>query len=116
MRQLVVKIIMALIPCRKWRQYLQANFDFFDMDIHQIKTKYGKVYEPIYNRYIRIESKEPEIYNADGTPLRIFSCAISNLLILICKFQNILCLIAIILNYGAFLYPQHHATNNGKAR
>lgn len=72
MRQWIVKIIMALIPCRKWRQSLQANFDFFDMDIHQIKTKYGKIYEPIYNRYIRIESKEPEIYNADGTPLRTF--------------------------------------------
>ena len=64
---------MGLVPSRKWRQYLAANFDFFDVDIQQLQTKvYGKIYTPMYNRYAKINGTEPQIYNADGTPLRTF--------------------------------------------
>ena len=72
MRKWLIKIVMAFVPCRKWRQYLQANFDFFDIDVQKIQTKYGKIWTPIYNRYIRPGREEPQIYNADGTPIRTF--------------------------------------------
>lgn len=72
-RKWIVKIVMALVPSRRWRQYLAANFEFFDVDIQQVQTKiYGKIWTPIYNRYSKIDGNEPQIYNADGTPLRTF--------------------------------------------
>ena len=72
-RKRIVKILLALVPKKSWRQYLQANFDFFDLDVHTAQTKvYGKIYLPIYNRYIKVDSREPQIYNADGTPIRTF--------------------------------------------
>lgn len=36
MRRFIVKIILALIPKRKWRQYLQSEFDFFDLNTDKI--------------------------------------------------------------------------------
>lgn len=73
MRKWLLKIVIALVPKKSWRQYLQANFDFFDLDVHTAQTKiYGKIYLPIYNRYTKIDSKEPEVYNADGTPIHTF--------------------------------------------
>lgn len=36
MRRFIVKIILALIPKRKWRQYLQSEFDFFDLYLKNI--------------------------------------------------------------------------------
>ena len=72
-RKWLIKIVMALVPKKSWRQYLQANFDFFDLDIHTVQTKsYGKIYLPIYNRYAKISASEAKIYNADGTPIRTF--------------------------------------------
>ena len=72
-RKWIIKIVMAFVPCRKWRQYLQANFDFFDVDTNVVKTKiYPKLYLPFYNRYVRVNNEEPQIYNADGTPIRTF--------------------------------------------
>jgi hypothetical protein len=72
MRKFLVKLILSLTPKREWRQYLQSNFNFFDLDIYRIKTKYGKVYAPIYNKYIHIDDREPQIYNSDGSPIRTF--------------------------------------------
>jgi hypothetical protein len=72
LRQLVVKIIRAFLP-KKCRQYLRTNFDFFDLQTHKIYTKqYGKIYTPIYRSNVKILNKEPDIYNADGTPIRSF--------------------------------------------
>ena len=72
-RKWIVKIVMALVPSRKWRQYLAANFDFFDVDTNVIKNQiYPKLYLPMYNRYAHINGTEPKIFNADGTPLRTF--------------------------------------------
>lgn len=72
-RKWIVKIVMALVPSRKWRQYLAANFDFFDVDTNVIKNKiYPKLYLPMYNRYVRVSDVEPKVFNADGTPLRTF--------------------------------------------
>jgi len=73
MKNRIIKVLSALVPKKSWRQYLQANFDFFDLDINKTQTKaYGKIYLPIYNRYAKINADEPEIYNADGTKVRTF--------------------------------------------
>lgn len=73
MRRFIVKIILALIPKRKWRQYLQSEFDFFDLNTDKIYNKqYGKIYVPIYSRYHKMYNKEPEIYNKDGSLIRTF--------------------------------------------
>lgn len=73
MRKFIVKLIMFFIPKRKWRQYLQANFDFFDLDTYTVNNKlYGKIYMPIYSRFHHLNSKEFEIFNQDGTPIRTF--------------------------------------------
>lgn len=73
MHKRVVKIILSLVPKKRWRQYLQANFDFFDLDVKTVQTKvYGKIYLPVYNRYVNTDGSEPKIYNADGSPIRTF--------------------------------------------
>lgn len=73
MRKWLIKIVMALVPKKSWRQYLAANFDFFDVDTNVVKTKiYPKLYLPLYNRYVRVNNEEPQIYNADGTSVRTF--------------------------------------------
>lgn len=72
-RKWFIKIVMALVPKKSWRQYLTANFDFFDIDTNVVKNKiYPKLYLPMYNRYVRVNGEEPQIYNADGTPIRTF--------------------------------------------
>ncbi len=73
MHKYLIKIILFFVPKRAWRQYLQANFDFFDIDTKTVQTKtYGRIYTPIYNRYAKLDGQEPQIYNADGKPLRTF--------------------------------------------
>lgn len=73
MRKWLIKIVMAFVPKKSWRQYLAANFDFFDVDVHQVQTKaYGKIWTPMYNRYAKIDGTEPKIYDAAGKPLRTF--------------------------------------------
>ena len=59
------------LPCRKWREYFVNNFDLFDLKINTVVThKYGRIYLPIYVSSQELCPKEPEIYNADGTPIR----------------------------------------------
>lgn len=73
MRKFIVKLILALVPKRKWRQYLQSNFDFFDLDTQTINNRlYGKIYVPVYSRFHHIDAREFDIYNRDGTPIRTF--------------------------------------------
>ena len=65
LRQIFVKIFRILLP-KKWRQYLKANFDFFDLNVYKAYTKvYGTIYLPIYNSHRKIDGTEPEIYNSE---------------------------------------------------
>jgi len=73
MRQILVKLILALVPKRKWRQYLQSEYEFFDLNVYKVPNKlHGKIYVPIYSRFHHTDPREPEIYNKDGTPVRTF--------------------------------------------
>lgn len=71
-RQIFVKIFRSFLP-KKWRQYLKANFDFFDLNVYKAHTKvYGTFYLPIYNSHRKIDGTEPDIYNSDGQKLHSF--------------------------------------------
>jgi len=73
MRKFLVKLILNLVPRRKWRQYLQSEYEFFDLDVFKIPNKLrGKIYVPIYSRFHHNDPRELDIYNKDGTPIRTF--------------------------------------------